>query len=127
VAARFLDSGKNLSGIFMAINIVISDKVGFKVHGEINDAAGVAQPFSFGLTCLRLDADQIKTKLKSESDASITDFMADVVEVWSGVKDADGKTLPYSEDSLRLLCNIPGVAALAFKTYMAEVGAKEKN
>ena len=50
-----------------------------------------------------------------------------MVEDWSGVKDADDKALPYSEDKLRALCRIPGIASLAFRTYLLEVGAKEKN
>jgi len=111
----------------MSIKIVVSDKVGFKVQGSINDAAGVAQPFHFQLTCTRLDADQIQQKLKSDTDASLTDFLGDVVEGWSGVQDGEGKQLPFSEDNLRVLCKIPGVAGLAFRTYRAEVGAKEKN
>lgn len=111
----------------MSIKIVLSDKVGFKVHGSTNDSAGVAQSFHFQLTCTRLDADQIQQKLKSDSDASLTDFLADVIEGWSGVQDVEGTPLPYSEDNLRALCKIPGVAGLAFRTYLAEVGAKEKN
>ncbi len=111
----------------MAIKIIVSDTVGFKVKGTINDAAGVAQPFDFNLTCTRLDADQIQAKLKSDSESSITDFMADVVMGWSGVKGEDDKPIPYSEESLRQLFKIAGVAAVSFRTYMTEVGAKEKN
>jgi hypothetical protein len=111
----------------MAIKITVSDTVGFKVKGAINDAAGVAHPFDFSLTCTRLDADQIKTKLKSDSEASIDDFMVDVVVGWSGVKDADDKQLAYSEESLRQLFKIAGVAGVSFSTYMSEVGAKAKN
>lgn len=111
----------------MAIKIVISNTVKFKVKGSIKDEAGVDQPFDFSLTCMRLDADQIQSKLRGEGDASVTDFLTDVVEDWAGVKDADDKALPYSEDNLRALCRIPGVASLAFRTYLTEVGAKEKN
>lgn len=111
----------------MAIKIVISDTVGIKVKGAINDAAGNPQSFHFGLTCNRLDSEQIKNKLTSDSEASITDFMADVVQGWSDVRDADDKPLPYSADALRQLFLIPGVAGLAFRTYLAEGGAKEKN
>jgi len=111
----------------MSIKIVVSNTVAFTVKGTINDEAGIAQPFSFKLTCMRLEQEQITNKLKSESDASITDFLVDVVEDWSGVKDADDKSLPYSEASLRQLCKISGVAMVAFQTYMAEVGAKAKN
>lgn len=111
----------------MAIKITISNTVRFKVRGTIKDAAGVDQPFDFQLQCMRLDADQIKAKLTGESDASVLDFLADVVEDWVGVRDDDDKALPYSEEALRRLCLIPGVAAVAFRTYLAEVGAKEKN
>ena len=53
--------------------------------------------------------------------------LIDVATGWSGVKDADDKPLAYSEANLRALCKIPGIAGLAFRTYLAEVGAKEKN
>lgn len=111
----------------MAIKIVISDTVGIKVKGAINDAAGNPQAFSFGLTCTRLDADKIKDKLETESEATITDFLVSVAHGWSDVRDEDDKPLPFSETELRKLCKIPGVAGIAFRTYLAEVGAKEKN
>lgn len=111
----------------MSIKIVISNTVKFKVKGSLKDEAGVDQPFDFSLTCMRLDADQIQNKLRGEGDASVTDFLADVVEDWAGVKDADDKALTFNEDNLRALCRIPGIAALAFRTYLTEVGAKEKN
>lgn len=111
----------------MAIKISISNTVRFKVRGTIKDEAGIDQPFDFQLQCMRLDADQIKSKLGSDSEASVTDFLADVIEDWTGVRGADDKPVAYSEDELRKLCKIPGVAAVAFKTYLLEVGAKEKN
>lgn len=111
----------------MAIKIVISDTVGIKVKGTINDAAGKPQPFDFCLVCTRLDLQQIDDKLKSDTEATLIDFLADVVEDWSGVRDADDKPIPYTESAFRQLCKIPGVYGLAFKTYMTEVGAKEKN
>lgn len=111
----------------MAISIVISDTVGFKVKGTINNAAGVPQPFDFNLTAHRLDADEIQDKIKTDSEASLTDFIVSVVTGWSGVKNVDEKPLEFSEDNLRLLCKLPGIAAITFRTYLAEVGAKEKN
>lgn len=111
----------------MGIKIVISNTVRFKVKGTLKDDNGTDQPFDFSLTCMRLDAEQIQAKLRGEGDASVTDFLCDVVEDWSGVKDGDDKPLPYSDDNLRALCRIPGIAALAFRTYLTEVGAKEKN
>jgi hypothetical protein len=111
----------------MAIKIIVSDTVGFKVKGTINDAAGIAQPFDFTLTCTRLDADQIQSRLNVGSEVSIADFMVDVVSGWSGVRDGDDKNLPYSEDALRQLFKIPGIGGLALRTYISECGAKEKN
>ncbi len=111
----------------MAIKIIIEDVVGFKVKGTLNDAAGIAQPFDFTLTCARLDADQIQAKLKDETDASFCDFMLDVVQGWGGVRDSDNKPEPFTKEAYRQLCKIPGVSALAFRTYLNEVGAKAKN
>lgn len=111
----------------MSIKIVVSDTVGIKVKGTINDPAGVPQPFDFGLTCTRLDTDQIKAKLTNESEAMLTDFLTDIVHGWSNVRDADDKPLPFSPENLRQLCRIPGVSSMTFKTYLSEVGAKEKN
>lgn len=111
----------------MAIKIVISDTVGFKVKGTINDAAGTPQPFDFSLTCRRLDVEQIQAKLKDQPDASLVDFMVDVIKDWSAVKDENSNVLPYSADSYRALCKIPGISVMAYRAYMDEVGAKEKN
>jgi hypothetical protein len=111
----------------MSIKIVVSDTVGIKVKGTINDAAGKPQPFDFSLTCVRLDQDQIKDKVSSETDAPLVDFLVDVVEDWTGVRDEEDKPLPYSQQSLRRLLKIPGLAGMAFKTYLLEAGSKEKN
>ena len=112
----------------MAIKIIVSNTVKFKVRGTIKDEAGVDQPFDFSLSCLRLTQEQIDTKIRDGADAPIVEFLADVVEDWSSVRDADDKLLPYSEENLRALCAaIPGVARLAFHTYLSEVGAKAKN
>jgi hypothetical protein len=116
-----------LIGHTMAIKIIVSDTVSFKVKGSINDEKGIPQPFHFNLTCVRLNSDQVQEKLKSETEASFTDFMVDVVEDWSGVRDADDNVLPYNESNLRQLLRISGLARLTFQTYFAESGAKEKN
>ena len=112
----------------MAIRIIVSNLVGFKVKGSINDASGIAQPFDFGLTCVRLSLDEIQSKLREDGEsATVTDFMVSIVRDWSGVKEEDGQTVPYSEGALRALCNISGIAMLVYRAYMNEVGAKEKN
>lgn len=110
----------------MAIKIVLSPLVKFTVRGTIKDQAGVDQPFNFSLTCRRLDQDQITVTLQDEAK-TITEFLGGVIEAWEGVRDADDKPLEYSESALKELARIPGVAILAFRTYLLEVGAKEKN
>ena len=123
-----------LSGLFylhightMAIKIEISNTVGFKVRGSINNAAGQPEAFDFALTCSRLDADQISSRLNSSNDETMTDFMLSVITGWSGVRDNDDQLLPYSPEAYRRLCKIPGVANIALRTYLTESGAKEKN
>ena len=110
----------------MAIKIVVSPTVKFKVRGTLKDEAGTDQPFDFWLTCRRLDAEQIQAKLR-EGETSVVDFMVDVIEDWSGVKDEDDKALDYTEAAYRELAKIPGVAQVAFRSYLTESGAKEKN
>lgn len=110
----------------MAIKITVSPRLKFKVKGTIKDEAGHDQPFDFSLTADRIDADAILDKVR-DADTSVVDFMLGVVHDWAGVKDADDRPLPYSEDNYRALCRIPGIAQVAFRTYLAEAGAKEKN
>jgi len=97
------------------------------VRGTFKDDAGVDQPFDFSLTCRRLDADAWQAKIRDRGDASITEFMLEVIEDWAGVKDPDDKPLAWSDDAWRALCLLPGVAMLSYRTYLAEAGAKEEN
>lgn len=110
----------------MAINLFYSDHVGVNVRGTLNDAEGRAEPFAFVLKCKRLAAEDIKAKL-DDPEGHITEFLISVVEDWKNVQGPDGKPAEYSEENLRRLLRLPGVAILAFRSYLAEVGAKEKN
>lgn len=111
----------------MSIKIIVADKLKFNVKGTIKNGAGVDEPFTFSLTCDRLDADAIQAALSAGDDAPIADFFVPITTDWHGVKDADDKPLPYSPEALHQLFKIPGVARIAFRTYLSEVGAKEKN
>ena len=111
----------------MAIKIVVSDTVRFGVKGVIRGATGADEPFGFNLTCKRLDSEEIQSRLRAQEDQPLTDFFAEIVLDWSGVQSETGQPLPYSVENLRALFRIPGTAALAFRTYLSEVGAKEKN
>jgi hypothetical protein len=111
----------------MAIKIVVSDLVKFGVKGFIRNESGVDEPVGFNLVCKRLDAEEIQARLRAAEDLPLTDFFADIVEDWTGVRGADDKPLPYNLENLRALFRLPGLAALTFRTYLIEVGAKEKN
>lgn len=111
----------------MAIKIVISDHVKFKVKGSIKDDTGYDQPFDFWLTCQRLDMDQLAARRPAGAEVVFADFMASVITDWSGVTDEQGQPLPYTEAHWRELCRIPGIARLADETYTHEIVAKLKN
>lgn len=110
----------------MAFNLFYSPHVGVNVRGTLNDEEGIPQPFAFVLKCKRLPADDIKAKV-DDPEGLISDFLLSVVEGWKGVNDPQGKPAEYSEEHMRQLLRLPGVALMAFRCYLAEVGAKEKN
>lgn len=111
----------------MAINLIIDDKVTFKVEGEERDSKGVIKPFDFQLTARRMDTDALEAKKTAEADQSYTDFMLEVTEDWSGPRDQGGAPVPYSTDVFRQLLKRPGLSALCFRRYMLAVAVKEKN
>lgn len=109
----------------MAIRLVIDDRVKFKVSGTFADRNGTAQPFSFSLVTDRIDVDAID-EVAPESLLYI-DFFASRTHDWTDVLGDDNKPLPYSEAELRKLFKLPGVAALTWRRYLEEIGAKAKN
>lgn len=115
----------------MAIKIVVSDKVKFPVKGNIKNEQGVDEAFSFFLVCRRLPQSEFEKRIadgrESESGNSYTNFLVDVAEGWEGVKDAAGQPVPFTEDNLRALCDIPGVAGITYFAYLHEGGARAKN
>lgn len=120
----------------MAIKITVSDKVGFTVQGTINDADGTAQAFDFSLTAKRLDEDAINAlqaalvlrASKEANHAALIDELTKIVTNWSGVRDESDAPLAYTPELLtQLLTANRGLAMLVWRTYLADVGAKEKN
>lgn len=129
-AARIHPLG--LIGHSMAISIVVSDTVRFKVSGTINSSEGVPQPFDFRLSAQRMkDTEAVQEYLRdmvaSDSPTQVTDALLRYVRGWSGVKDGDGQDVPYSEEAFRSLMRIPGLAMLTHTAFLRECGAKEKN
>lgn len=111
----------------MAIKITVSNKVKFKVEGKLKGESGADEAFSFTLVCRRLDVDGLDERITQGGDAKVVDFLIDVTDDWLDVKDEAGKPVAYSEDAMRELCKIPGLAVLMFQTYLREVSAKAKN
>jgi hypothetical protein len=109
----------------MAIKITVSNRVKFNVEGTLKDEDGKDNAFKFGLLCNRITAEQHRERTKGDID--FVQFMVEETSDWFDVKDADNKPLEFSEDNLRNLLNMPGLAALVYFTYMRETGAKQKN
>jgi hypothetical protein len=109
----------------MAIKITVSNRVKFNVEGTLKDEEGKDNAFKFGLLCNRITAEQHRERTKG--DINFVDFFVEEATDWFDVKDADNKPLEFNEANLRQLLDMPGLAALAYFTYMRETGAKQKN
>ena len=109
----------------MAIKISVSPRVKFPIEGSFKNDEGADEPFKFSLLCKRLDAEEHRERAKADIDYIAT--MVELTEAWFDVKDDSGKPLEYSEDGLRALLKRPGLATLAYFTYVRESGAKAKN
>lgn len=109
----------------MAIKIVLSSLVKFRVKGELNDEKGNKQTVDFSLTCERHAADQWPSIFKEGEKLSVG--FASITKDWGDVQDEEGKPVPYSADALDQLFRIPGVAQLSYVAYVTESGVKAKN
>jgi len=110
----------------MSIKIQVSDRVTFRVRGQITDDAGVNQPFDFGLTARRLNVKQLEARMRAD-DQTVDEFIADIVEDWSAVRDAEDKEVPFSREALAKLLEIPGLSRLILQTFAEESSARAKN
>lgn len=120
----------------MAIKIVVSNKVSFKVSGKFNDADGNVSEFNFGLTAKRLQQDELNQAVtdavmaaaKEGNHKKIESTLLEVVTDWKDVKDAENEPLAFSTEGLQsLFAAYPGMALHAWRTYQDEVGVKAKN
>lgn len=111
----------------------VADKVKFKVEGKMPDANGQAKPFAFWLMGNRMGSDELQALVgEASADAdtpprTVADVMAQQVTGWAEVAGPDGAELPYSEQGLRDLLNIVGMAPLVLRAYIDACGAKAKN
>lgn len=120
----------------MSIRIVVSQHVRFNVSGSFIDPDGKPQDFSFGLTTVRLDqdeldkaqADLVVSAAKDGNHKACAERMVAIATDWHDVKDADNEPIPFSADGLRaLLRSYQGLALHTWRTYIGEAGVKAKN
>lgn len=109
----------------MAFRLVISDTITVPVAGRLPDAGGRLVPFAFSLMCRRLPADELRQEIES-NERTVPEFLASVVNDWSGVQDDMGKELPFHPSALSSLLNIVGMAGLILKAYIEACGVKGK-
>lgn len=108
--------------------LTIQNTVQTKVKFTLKDK-GVDRLFAFTLDCVRLEQDEITSRLE-EKDKKVKDFMADLITGWDGqrlVLNEDDTPAAFSAEALDVLLNVPGVAAVIFSAYLKDAGAKEKN
>jgi len=110
----------------MAFKLVQRNSCQVPVKGVLKDDDGKLERFEFTLTCRRLGASELKAAL-DDKERSVVDFVHGLAEGWSGVTDADGNDVRFSQEALNRLLDTPGVARLAFDSYLVEQAAKEKN
>lgn|SRR5574337_4399 len=108
----------------MAFCLVVSDTVKFPVRGEIRDAEGVARPFEFSVIARRPPMSEILAMLDSRPDKG--DFMRRVITGWSGVNDANGEAVAFSDAALTLLFETVYMADVVYQAYSEAIGAKGK-
>lgn len=111
----------------MAINLVIDDKVTFKVKGTETDSKGITVPFDFSLTAIRLDQADMDARRSDNGDQKFDEFLLDVVQDWSGVFDDNKKQVPFDRELFKRLMQRAGLAVMAFRAYVSAIAVKEKN
>jgi len=85
---------------------------------------------TFDVEFKRLSQSRIKKLIVDAGEGNATDneICREVVLDWSGIKDADGEPLPFSEAARDLILDEPGVAGAIVTAMLASLsGNKTKN
>ncbi len=109
----------------MAFRLVVSDTITVPVAGRLPDAGGRMVPFAFSVICRRLPADELRAEIES-NERTVPEFLAGVVQDWSGVQDDHGSELAFHPAALSTMLNIVGMAGLILKAYIEACGVKGK-
>lgn len=113
----------------MKFKFAVEDTVEVPVKFTVKNG-GVDNKMNFTLVCKRMESGELKSTL--EGDEKLTkEFVLDVTTDWKGqrflVEEATGNPAEFSREALEALLSFPGLANMAFISYLKENGAKEKN
>lgn len=109
----------------MAFKLAVPDVLHVPVAGSYSAEDGAKVKFDFVLLCKRLNQTEISEVMKNQ-DESVLEFLQKVSTGWAEVLDDSGDALPFSADNLNAVLEQPGMSALCFGAYMAEIGVKSK-
>lgn len=112
----------------MAFKLAVENVVKVPVKLTLNNSGKIAS-FSFSITAVRLDQEQIKARL-GDGEALISEFLTEVITGWNGqtlVIDEDDKPAEFDPEALALMLGTTGVSVVIYNAYLKELGAKAKN
>jgi len=113
----------------MALKLAIADVIGVKVEGNTTQEDGTSKPFKFILVCDRLPHDQMRKHL-DDKEGTTVDFFLKHAKGWKDQKlvlDEEGNPASFSEEALKVLFTIAGMANSCWAAYLAQVVVTAKN
>lgn len=103
-----------------------SDSYFWPVTVNVPVSGGVFKKETFEVEFRRISQSRLKEILADDSFDRVA-FAREVVKGWKGVEDG-GAELPFSDDALDQLLDVPLVAAAIFDAFAQSIsGAKSKN
>lgn len=113
----------------MAVKFAIGNVIEVPVRFQTNDG-GKALKVSFKLICERLEEDELKNRIE-QPDHTVKEFMQSVATGWKEqtflVEETTGKGAEFSAENFKTMMSFPGLANLAFTSYLKEQAANVKN
>lgn len=94
------------------------------VKVSLLDADGNLQQHQFDVQFVRLNKAGIETFIEDQQSAA-DDIVFKVVRNWRHVTDAQGLSVPFSEDNLKLLLAVPGMGNALLQAFVASWVPKE--
>lgn len=96
-----------------------SAKYRWPVKGELVAEDGNQQSYEFHVHFRRVGMAEVEEMVKATQDSSMTDrqIVEELVVGWEGVLDADEHEMPFSSESLAILCDIVRVRAAIVRAW----------